>query len=177
MRIKTRVALPLVQIAVAITLKINSRLRPLSAENPSWTAPDRQFCDALNAPAALVRIFLLRLSDAWLPASYQAEFLLETIVYFVLVGLLWYIVSIEIGGKGQSVLTPKTRARRMADGLVIFFGLMLGILGLLVRGQFGVVDTYSNLVAIPYYIWALVIVSFYGHDLWVSFRAPGPSAV
>jgi len=160
-----------VQTAVAIALTTSNRLRPLSVQNPSWTAPDKQFCDGLNAPAALIRALLLRLSDSWLPAYYPIQFVTETFVYFFLVGLLWYLVSIELRGNGQSVLTSKTRARKAADSLTILFGIVLCILGVLVRGQFGAVTTYSNFVAMPYYVWGLAIIGFYGHDLWVSVSA------
>ena len=93
--------------------------------------------------------------------------LLEKLLYLVLVGLLWYVVSIEIDGKGLSVLTPKTRMRRTADVLAVFFGVAVANTGLLIRRyEFGFVTTYSTLVATPYFIWAVTIVVFYGHDLW-----------
>jgi hypothetical protein len=168
MRINTQILLPFVQTTVAIALTISNRLRPFSVRNPSWTAPDKQFCDGLNAPASLIRFLLLRLSDSWLPGYYPIQFITETFVYFFLVGLLWYLVSIELRGNGQSVLTSKTRARKAADGLTILCGIVLCILGVFVRGQFGAVTTYSNLVAIPYYIWGLAIIGFYGHDLWAT---------
>jgi hypothetical protein len=141
--------LPLVQVAVAVALTTSNRLGPFSIADPTWTKPDRQFCDGLNAPAALIRFFLIRFADIWFPLYYPIEFVLETVVFFLLVGLLWYLVSIEIGGKGQSVLTPKTGIRRAADVLAIIFGAVLAVLGLFVRGQFGVVTAYSNLVAVP----------------------------
>jgi|SRR5579859_951887 len=174
MRIKTPILLPFVQTAVAIVLTTSNRLRPLSVQNPSWTAPDKQFCDGLNAPAALIRVLLLRLADSWFPAYYPIQFVTETIVYFFLVGLLWYLMSLELRGNGQSVLTSKTRVRKTVDGLIILFGIALCILGVLVRGQFGAVSTYSNFVAIPYYIWGLAMIGFYGHDLWASFSTARP---
>ena len=97
------------------------------------------------------------------------EFALETVVFLLLVGLLWYLVSIELEGKGESVLTPRTGIRGTADGLAIIFGVILACLGLLVVGQFGAVTLYSNIVAIPYYIWGAAITIFYGRDLWLCF--------
>jgi len=169
MNTRTRLALPLVQVVVAAALTMNNLLRPDRLGSPSWTAPDRQFCDGLNAPAALVRFCLIKIADRWLPGHYPIEFVLETIVYLVLVWLVWYIVSIEIGGNGQSILTPKTGKRNETDVLAIIFGGALGLSGLLVRRQFGYVSTYSNLVALPYFFWGATVMLFYGHDIWTSF--------
>jgi hypothetical protein len=44
------------------------------------------------------------------------------------------------------------------------------VFGFLAR-QFGIVNLYSNLVAIPYFIWGAVIAMFYGSDLRKSFAA------
>ena len=33
-------------------------------------------------------------------ASTRFEYALETVIYFALVGLVWYVVGIEIGAKG-----------------------------------------------------------------------------
>jgi hypothetical protein len=124
---KTRFVLPLIQVVVAIVLTTSNFLRPDTIGRPSWTAPDTQFCDALNAPAALVRFFLLRIADRIFPRYYPVEFVLETIIYFALVGLLWYAVSVEIDAKGQSILAPATRARGTTDVLAMLFGIKLAV--------------------------------------------------
>jgi hypothetical protein len=46
--------------------------------------------------------------------------------------------------------------------MAIAFGLVVENIGIVVGWRFG-------LFGIPYLIWALLIVGFYGHDLWVSF--------
>ena len=168
---KTRFILPPVQVAFAIGLTASNFLRPDLIGGPSWTAPDRQFCDALKGPATLVRFFLLRIAARIFPRYYPVEFVLETIIYFALVGLLWYAVSVEIDAKGQSILAPATGARGTTDVLAMLFGVVLMVLGFLVRRQFGLVNLYSNLVAIPYFIWGAVIAMFYGIDLRRSFAA------
>ena len=170
MRINTRFLLPLIQTAIATVLITANRLRPASFQNPRWVAPERQFCDGLNAPAALVRTVIERLVETRFVLDNRLEFVSETIVYVVLIALLWYLVGIEVAGKGKSVLTPKTGFKRAADGIAIFFGTAVALVGLLVVGQFGSPTVYSNLVAIPYYIWGIAIAVFYGHDLWVSFN-------
>jgi hypothetical protein len=167
-RTTIRFVLPLVQVVVAVVLTASNFLRPDTIGDPSWRALDIQFCDGLNAPAALMKFCLMKLSDKWLPGHYPFELSLRTIVYFVLVGLTWYAVGLEIGGNGQSVLTPKTGMRSVADVLAIIFGATLGVAGFLVRRQFGYVSTYSNLVALPYFIWGAAVAVFYGHDLYTS---------
>lgn len=168
MRAMKRIALPVIQVVIAIILIISNRMRPLSGEKPAWTAPDKQFCDGVNAPAALVRFLVTRVADTVFPQYYRVEIVLETVVFLVLVGLLWYAVTIEIQGNGESILTARTQMRRTADVVIMLFGALLGIIGLVVRGQFGAVTLYSNFVAVPYYLWAFLIIGFYGHDLWVS---------
>lgn len=106
MKIKMRILLPIFQMAIALALILSNRLRPFSPASPSWTAPDRQFCDGLNAPATLIRIILIRFADILFPLNYRIEFVLETVVFVLLVGLLWYAVSIELGGT-VGVFSPR----------------------------------------------------------------------
>ena len=166
MRPKVRIVLPLIQLAVAGALTTSNFHRPNPIANPSFRAPDWQFCAGLNAPAAIIRDWLTR--NIWQWGHPQIDFVLQTALFFLLVWLLWYLVSIEIGGKGHSILTPKTRMRRISDLLLMVFGTAVGLGGLTVRHDLGVSGPYSNLVAVPYYIWGVVISVFYGHDLWAS---------
>ncbi len=57
--------------------------------------PDRQVCDAINAPAALARYFLIVIADKLWPHNANVEMFLETVMYFALVGLLWYLVGLK----------------------------------------------------------------------------------
>ena len=59
MRTSMRLVLPLAQVAVAIALKTHTYLAPDTWENPAGLGPDNQFCDALNAPATMIRQCLL----------------------------------------------------------------------------------------------------------------------
>jgi hypothetical protein len=170
MRVKFSVLLPVVQLGVAITLISSNRFRHDSIENPSWVAPDRQVCDGLNAPAAVIRMLLVKLCDYLFTRQAWLISVLETIVFCVLVALLWYLVAIEISSMirdGRSALTSTSGMRAVADVLLITFGISLAVAGGLVRHQFGGrPDIYANLVAAPYFVWALIIVAFYGYDLW-----------
>lgn len=169
MRFKLRVWLPVVQLAIAIVLITGNRLRD-RIEDPSWIKPDRQICDGLNAPASVVRFCLLRVADRELQSVAWIDFTLETIVYFALVWLLWYFVSIEVSGrngKRPNALTRTTTMRAAIDVPLIVFGAALAVYGQLVRHQFGGrPDVYANLVSVPYFIWAIVLVTFYAYDLW-----------
>jgi hypothetical protein len=114
---------------------------------------------------------LIKLSGGWPFGRFTIQFLLDTVVYFALVGLLWYVVSIEAGGKGLSVLAPRMGSRRVADVFGMAFGGAVAGMGLLMlRHEFGFVTPYSTFVAAPYFIWAAVIAGFYGHDLWACLR-------
>lgn len=168
MRPKVRIVLPLVQVLVAVALITSNDLRPshIGKGYPSWMAPDWLFCAGLNAPATLARYWLIRTTNGW---RWGNPLTVWTPIYLLLVWLLWYLVSIEIGGKGQSILTPKTRMRRMADLFLIVVGAAVALGGLSIRRESGFVAPYSTIEAVPYFIWGVVILVFYGHDLWVSF--------
>jgi hypothetical protein len=164
MRPKIRIVLPLVQVLVAIGLITSNVLRPHPIRNPPFMAPDWQFCAGLNAPATLVRGWLVGITNGWL----WGPFAFWTAVYLLLVWLLWYLVSIEIGGKGFSILTPKTGIRRIADLFLIIVGAAVVLGGSVIRRQSGFLAPYNTLEAVPYFIWGATIVAFYGHDLWRS---------
>jgi hypothetical protein len=96
----------------------------------------------------------------------------ESSLFIALVGLLWYLVAVEVSGRGQSVLTSKVRFRSLADVSAMLFGGGLLIMGLNIYWhEFGFPTAYSAAVAIPYIMWALVVVLFYGHDLLVHSRS------
>jgi len=59
--------------------------------------------------------------------------------------------------------------RRMADLFLIVVGAAVALGGLSIRRESGFVAPYSTIEAVPYFIWGVVILVFYGHDLWVSF--------
>lgn len=175
---RLRFILPFVMVMVTIAMTISNfsrpggYLRPWSRNTSSWEAPDRQICDGLNAPATLIRTLLLKCADTWLHDP-QADFMLETIVYFSLVGVLWYLVAIKISpsslGWGGS-LTFKVEVRKSIDVIFILFGLALGVCAWFVRHQFGHTTLYSSLISLPYLVWALILIFFYGKDLWLIAR-------
>lgn len=176
MRSRLRIWLPLLQVLLAAALITSNLLRPDPLSDPAFRAPDRQFCDALNAPIVLIRGWWLRFAEREFPHLYGqlyggwAGVIIENIMYLGLVGLLWYLVSVEIGGRKEgklSVVAAKTGMRTVCDLLLIFFGTSLGIAAIFGHAGFG---TYYGLFAVPYFIWAIVIIWFYGRDLWVYQR-------
>jgi hypothetical protein len=170
--------LPSVQVLLAAVLLTSNYLRRIDTpHDPSWTALDRQFCDGLNAPVALVKYLLLRIVYRELPYPYGdwAGLILETVVYLALVGLLWYVVAREIAsgprGRSKTGNTTKTSARPITDVLLIAFGITLAIATVALHAGGG---TYYGLFGILHLLWAAVIVTFYGYDLCFSFRKTGP---
>ena len=185
---KIRLILPLTQAALAVVLKAHSFLGPDLPSRPAWQKADNQLCDAWNAPATLVREGLIWLASraecllipvrlrpeapcCWGYLSYPVDLLIRTILYFGLVWLLWYAASIEIGGGGRSLLAPRTGMRTVADIFAVLLGASLIAFGLAVRSGFRAPSTYWNAMATPYYMWGILFVIFYGHDLRRSFRS------
>jgi hypothetical protein len=169
MRFRLRIWLPLMQVLLAAALITSNLLRPLSYS--SSAAPDRQFCDALNAPIVLIRGWWLRFASREFPHLFNqlyggwAGAIIENIMYLVLVGLLWYLVSIEIDGRKEgklSVVAAKTGMRTVSDLVLIFFGIYLGIAPILELYRFVM---WHGVFVIPYFAWASVIVVFYTRDL------------
>ncbi len=167
---RIRLLLPLAQVLLAVVLVWSNFHQPASFGDPSWAKPDRQFCDGLNAPATLIRSFLVAVSDRWWPGNNTVNVFLETFVFFCLVGLVWYLASVEIGGSGRSVLTQRTGFRRAADLFAILFGVAIGVAGSLHSANLGTLAAYRRLVAIPYLAWAALIVTFYGRDLYLVLK-------
>ena len=153
-------------MAIAIALTTSNFLRPDPLPHPAYLMPDKQFCDGLNAPAAVIRFLLIQLCGLGYGSLPLIEFIIETGVYFSLVWLLWYLVIVESRGKGLSILASKTRFRKTVDLCAIAFGVLLLLLG----GFNGAAlhGNYGKIVSIPYEIWTLLILGFYGHDLWAS---------
>jgi len=177
MRHKLRVAIPLVQVAIAIALTTPSYLRSPSIDHPAKRNLGLQWGVALNAPAEVSRYFLQRLAMQFCPERYRGNFtecpplnvIFETVVYFALVWVLWCGVLLELSGGGQSVLSPRTRMRTAADLFAILFGGLVAFFGVVISDQLG--PRYAAPVGITYLIWAIAIIVFYSHDLWVHLRA------
>jgi hypothetical protein len=159
---RVRFVLPLTQAAVACAL-IASFLAPPHPEDFAKT--EYQIYRALNAPAFLLSAVPARIAH-WVYR--KAYFIVETTVRLCFVWLVWYAVSIEISGRGRSVLSPRTRVRRVADALAVIFGAAVAL-----SGGYGL---HPPAIWMLYLIWGVVIMGFYGRDLWVSLRcdrAPG----
>jgi hypothetical protein len=169
-RSKIRFILPLLQLAVVVCLKVSNSLRPDTPESPSWYKPDIQVCHALNAPVGVCTDWMVQLAYRWLPDPFSMELFIHWVVYLALVWALWYVVSLESTGGGLSLVAPKTGARRVADIAAIGLGIALGTYGSLIWSSPRALDAYWMILSIPYFMWAAVIVIFYSHDLWASFR-------
>jgi hypothetical protein len=167
---RIRFILPLVQVIIAAALIISNSVRP---EPPADTIPspkrgmlDIQYCLALNSPAAMIAAIQIEATHDLLWNYYPLYPIVNLTFFLSLVWLLWYAVSIEIGGKGLSVLTPKTGFRRVADTLAISLGIGVVIYADIAPAHI----LYKKFVSPVHLLWALTIIGFYGHDLWASFR-------
>jgi hypothetical protein len=174
MHSRLRLFLPLAQVVVAAALITSHYLRRDSMSDPSWVKPDWQICGGLNAPATLFISSLQHAIYRWLPGHFWLDFtmyyVIWTIGYLLLIALIWYFVSIEmscINRDWLSALTPRTGARALADSLLVVFGVALGLGGLVAQSVPSASRIYPIIVATPYLIWAIFLVVFYGHDLWV----------
>ena len=169
-RTRARIILPTVQVVVAFALIVSNLRRPDSWEDPTWTKLDIQYCWALNSPAAMMaavqRKAMYGVSHGLVNKHYPLNLSIDFSIFLSLVWLLWYTVGTEIGGKGLSVLTPKTGVRQAADVLAIALGAAVLVYADSVATQI----THETLVTPVHLTWALAIIGFYGHDLWASFR-------
>lgn len=172
MHIKLRWLLPLLQVLLAAALLVSNFRRPDRIENPAWTKADRQLCDGLKAPAALIRFGVLKATDKWMPNHSVADFVIDTLGYLALVAVLWYFVAKEIVrhlALKRGALARRSPLRNIADCALVLFGIVLVGFGILVRRQFGFpIGAYATVVALPYFIWGIVLAGLYGRDLWVS---------
>jgi len=165
--------LPVVQVIIAMGLFASylHRPEPRGDTLPAGgdTGLDIQYCWAVNSPAAMVAQLQRRFTNGWLRNQYPLDLIVDVTVFLSLVWLLWYAVAVEIGGKGLSVLTPRTGHRRIADVVVIALGAYL-----VVYADRITLSVYHQTWVTPVHlVWIIAIVGFYGHDLWASFRAAG----
>jgi hypothetical protein len=173
MPVRMRMALPLAQVALAIALTLPTYLRPESVEHPANREFGVNWGFALNAPAMLCRYLVQRLALQFCPEKYMSgswagceplPVVFETVVYFAFVWFLWRVVLLELSGRGESILTPRTKMRVAADVFAVLFGVFMAFFGTAISRQ---LDQGAIIVWITYLIWAVMIVLFYGHDLWV----------
>jgi hypothetical protein len=166
-RLYTPIVVVVQTCAAVIAITANS-LRIDTISSPSWTAPERQYCHALNAPVALMTVLIEKLIDAlgWI----QLSIWIDRILFVVLVPFLWYWVMIEIQSllvSGVSVIGSRGLRRRMADCAFMALGVLLLGAAYGVRVQFGYSHSmlYPNSLAAFYVGWATVLIAFYGNDL------------
>lgn len=117
MRRRLEWILPVFQIVVAGALLIVARGQPARSV---WGPPAELLCLAINVPAAFVRyaavILLEKLGVAVTPA-------ISTLVFFVAIALVWYLVSRAIG---RDYATPPSRVRSAARSIALIAGIAVG---------------------------------------------------
>jgi hypothetical protein len=167
---RIRIVLPLLNVVVAIALTASNYLAPGTPANPAFIHPDRQLCDAPNAPVAVFRLLIINL-EKWLPENWQypVDFVLNTLLSIGFVALVWYAVAIEIGGNGRSLIMPKTGVHLAADIVAVLLGFSILAPLLLVSRHLNP-NFFALIIDALYVNWATAIVIFYGRDLLASIR-------
>lgn len=168
MAIRWRFILPVVQTSLAAALEANDYVRGYTAMDPLWRFAI-QICFGLNAPASIMNKVMFRYLPDWLPWNAVISWSTH-LSFFPLLILAWYCVGYEIDFRERhrvSALAPKLRLRWAVDVVLICLGLTLGGWAVLIRREF--VHEFGlrgNVLSIPYFVWAVVLVSFYTWDLW-----------
>jgi hypothetical protein len=134
---------------------------------------DKTFCDALNAPAALLRLWIRLLWNHFFFQGeyYAVEFFIDTVVFLGLVALLWYAVALEMEGNGRSVILPRDWMRIPADIAAV----VLAPAVIVVLSRIGPhIDSRPLTIVVTglYFGWVIVIGVFYGRDLYLYLRDP-----
>lgn len=123
----------------------------------------------MNAPAYFVAYQLAII--VW--ANRVAWFAVSYLLYFVLVGVLWYAVAVEASGTSGSTIMSFIRRkvlRRISDALLIAFGLFLALLGFmnLVFAHGGETSPELIPMKVGYLLWGFAIAGFYARDFWIT---------
>jgi hypothetical protein len=153
-----------VAAALLILAMQRTRLGILGGFGP----PERLICNSINAPAMFFRACAMYLwHRLHLPYEFP-EAVVEIAVTVVGVGLLWYLVGLEIdaGRQGRRGILPSMFRWRVAlDLALILFGVFLALVGvgswLILRWT----PMYAGIQAGLFFAWALVLVGTYGRDL------------
>lgn len=173
----TLLLLPVIQMGLAAVLILHNFWKPLPASIERWEEPDRQICDAINAPAAVARWAVISAAERLAPNYAGVEFFFETVIYLVLVGFFWYLVGVEVCARLRKGLASRSGLRALADLFGFLIGSAVIATGFVVRQQFVGVTLYSSLLALMYFLWGAGIVIFYGAGLlaWRSNLRQPPS--
>jgi len=147
---RTTTLLPASGIVVALTLlEIGSKQVPtVLLDSPPFVAPATELCWAINAPAALLLGGLLMLAHS---------FRFWQVVFLSGVGLLWFIVGLEV--ELRLTKTPSTRHRLVAALLATTLVVALVSVGVVAWRQ----DQVGFSIGCA--AWSAVVALFYGFDL------------
>ena len=175
-----RLTLPLVQIVIAATLFIVGRYTRTVVPGREYYYGEAatRVCHALNAPVMLFRFVVLGLWNAAHLTGSSVENVVDTGIFLVGVGLLWYLVGATIDSWRQEhvvILVTLPAWARVSLGLfLIIVGILLGIMGI---GIWNLIRWKSvlqaTLEASLYELWALGLIGFCACDLLRLVRIKG----
>ncbi len=172
MKIRLRLILPIAVGLISFVLMVSSYMRPNHMHDPAWIKADIQACFAINGPVSVIRGLLFLAAKHIAPAA-TSYFWPIYAVYMLLIIALWYAAGYELDFRQRNQGSAILNKMRYRSGLDIIF-VILGVLSLLggigARREFRhmISATYGNVLSIPYFLWAIALVGFYGHDFYMS---------
>jgi hypothetical protein len=168
--LKLKFVLPAIQIILAAVLLVvgSAQHRAERGKDIYYGAPAKRICYALNAPALLFRSAGLAILDASHLASTNLYNVIDSGMFILGVGLLWFFVGAAI--ESRSKRGDRTALSRSWRLLIDFSLIVLGVAFLLFGlGAWKLVHWGSVLQgfaeAAIYFLWALALVFISGRDL------------
>jgi hypothetical protein len=168
-----------INVAVAAVLLRVAYTRPLREWTPvPW---ESYWCYTINAPANLFRNLVsslwekhvyARCSAASAETCIAVEKVVDIGVFLLAVGLIWYVVGLEIESRGQmkrAIVPSATLLRAIVDIVLVLAGVFIAFILLAnlawFSGHRGHLSALFVLDSFCYLAWALAFGIPYGHDL------------
>ena len=179
MALRLRFVLPVVNVLGGSALLIYAALRPGRGDGISPGPQPAVLCYLINAPASVFRNFAISAWDRLVVANcsaanteacYSVGRIVEVGLFLGAVGLLWYLVGLEIESSTQdkrAAVPSWSPLRVLADSALIAIGVFLAVSAVAIwRGPVWMHSLWSGLGGITYTAWATAFIATYGRDLF-----------
>jgi hypothetical protein len=159
--------LPLLQVIIAISLLVlGSRQSSTSVQDSSPFVPlATKVCEAINAPAALLAVALLRLRSVVHLRPGVAEATIGEVAFVAGIVFLWFLVGLEIESQPKSKVSSRRWGWPLVEALLIGTAAILALFGLAEWHQGEII------LAVGALTWSLILAAFYGVRLIRSLLA------
>jgi hypothetical protein len=158
---KFQVILPIISLIIAVMLMIAASYSrtPIIVDFP-YPPTAKLVCKGLNAPAALVSVFVLRAIDSFrLNRAAKFGLAYDDLVFLLLVVLLWYLLGWYIDNSRRKAYSLRSWRRTLFSIVVGVFAIALLVVGatpLLDKGP--VLNPLgTNLSSGLYFAWAALL--------------------